>query len=129
MMANGTVTLEVALQAFGIGPGDEVIVPAHTWIATGEAVVVVGATPVIVDIEPDTLCMDPDKIEEAITPKTKAIIPVHLFGSMADMDMAQWIHAVVTDTDPCVLPEQAYTVTRILEGIYESAKTGTVYNF
>ena len=86
MMANGTVTLEVALQAFGIGPGDEVIVPAHTWIATGEAVVVVGATPVIVDIEPDTLCMDPDKIEEAITPKTKAIIPVHLFGSMADMD-------------------------------------------
>jgi len=50
-------------------------------------------------------------------------------GSMADMDMAQWIHAILTDTDPCVLPEQAYTVTRILEGIYESAKTGTVYNF
>ena len=50
-------------------------------------------------------------------------------GSMADKDMAQWINAVVTDTDPCVLPEQAYTVTRILEGIYESAKTGTVYNF
>ena len=86
MMANGTVTLEVAMQAMGIGPGDEVIVPAHTWLATGEAVVVCGATPVIVDIEPDTLCMDPEKIEEAITPRTKAIIPVHLFGSMADMD-------------------------------------------
>ena len=86
MMANGTVTLEVAMQAMGIGPGDEVIVPAHTWLATGEAVVVCGATPVIVDIEPDTLCMDPEKIEAAITPRTKAIIPVHLFGSMADMD-------------------------------------------
>ncbi len=86
MMANGTVTLEVALQALGIGAGDEVIVPAHTWIATGEAPVVVGATPVIVDILPDTLCIDPDKIEAAITPRTNAIIPVHLYGSMADMD-------------------------------------------
>lgn len=86
MMANGTVTLEVAMQALGIGPGDEVIVPAYTWIATGTAVVVCGATPVIVDIDPANLCMDPAKIEEAITPKTKAIIPVHLYGSMADMD-------------------------------------------
>ena len=86
LMANGTVTLEMALLALGVGPGDEVIVPAHTWIATGEAVVYRGATPVIVDIEGDTLCMDPDRFEEAITPKTKAVIPVHLFGSLADMD-------------------------------------------
>ena len=86
LMANGTVTLEMAMQALGVGPGDEVIVPAHTWIATGEAVVHRGATPVIVDIENDTLCMDPDRFEEAITPKTKAVIPVHLFGSMADIE-------------------------------------------
>lgn len=86
MMANGTVTLEMALQAMGVGPGDEVIVPAHTWIATGEAVYYRGAVPVVVDVEPDTLCLDPEKLEEAITPKTKCIIPVHLFGSMADMD-------------------------------------------
>lgn len=86
LMANGTVTLEMAMLALGVGPGDEVIVPAHTWLATGEAVVYRGATPVIVDIENDTLCMDPDRFEEAITPKTKAVIPVHLFGSMADMD-------------------------------------------
>ena len=86
LMANGTVTLEMALLALGVGPGDEVIVPAHTWIATGAAVVFCGATPVIVDIENDTLCMDPDHFEEAITPKTKAVIPVHLFGSMADID-------------------------------------------
>ena len=86
MMANGTVTLEMALQAFNIGPGDEVIVPALTWLATGEAVSYRGATPVVVDIEPDTLCMDPAKFEAAITPKTKAVIPVHIFGSIADMD-------------------------------------------
>ena len=86
MMANGTVTLECALIALGVGPGDEVIVPAHTWLATGEAVVYVGATPVIVDIEPTTLCMDPAAFEAAITPRTKAVIPVHLFGSMADLD-------------------------------------------
>jgi len=86
MMANGTVTLECALVALGVGPGDEVIVPAHTWLATGEAVVYVGATPVIVDCEPTTLCMDPAAFEAAITPKTKAVIPVHLYGSMADLD-------------------------------------------
>lgn len=86
LMANGTVTLEVALQALGIGPGDEVIVPALTWLATGIAPLYVGATPVIVDIEEDTLCLDPVKVEEAITEKTKAIIPVHLFGSIADME-------------------------------------------
>ena len=86
MMANGTVTLECALRAFGVGPGDEVIVPAQTWIATAMAVIYLGATPVIVDIEPDTLCMDPKAFEAAITKKTKAVIPVHLFGSMADLD-------------------------------------------
>jgi len=86
MMANGTVTLELSLKALGIGEGDEVLVPGETWLATGEAVVYRGATPVVVDIEPDTLCMDPEKMEQAITSKTKAVIPVHIFGSMANMD-------------------------------------------
>ena len=85
-MCNGTTTLECALIALGIGPGDEVIVPGVTWIATAQAPLYVGATPVIVDIDPNTLCIDPVKIEEAITPRTKAIIPVHLFSSVADMD-------------------------------------------
>jgi L-glutamine:2-deoxy-scyllo-inosose/3-amino-2,3-dideoxy-scyllo-inosose aminotransferase len=85
-MVNGTVTLECALLAAGIGEGDEVIVPALTWIATAMAVCYVGAIPVFVDIEPTTLCLDPQKTEAAITPKTKAIIPVHLYGSMADVD-------------------------------------------
>jgi L-glutamine:2-deoxy-scyllo-inosose/3-amino-2,3-dideoxy-scyllo-inosose aminotransferase len=85
-MINGTVTLQCALAAYGIGPGDEVIVPALTWYATAMAAHYVGALPVFVDIEPDTLCIDPARIEAAITPRTKAIIPVHLYGSMADLD-------------------------------------------
>lgn len=85
-MSNGTVTIESALHALGIGPGDEVIVPALTWIATAMAVHYVGATPVFADIEADTWCIDPAKIESAITPATKAVIPVHLYGSMADME-------------------------------------------
>lgn len=85
-MVNGTVTLEGALQSLGVGPGDEVIVPSWTWMATALAVIYVGATPVFVDGEADTFCMDPAAVEAAITPKTKAIIPVHLFGSMADME-------------------------------------------
>jgi len=85
-MANGTVTLQCALGACGIGPGDEVIVPSLTWVATATAVHYVGATPVFVDIDKDTLCLDPDKVVPAITKNTKAIIPVHLYGSMADLD-------------------------------------------
>ncbi len=85
-MVNGTVTLEAALEALGVGRGDEVIVPALTWIATAMAAVYVGAKPVFVDIEPDTLCLDPEKFAAAITPKTKAVIPVHLYGSMANLD-------------------------------------------
>lgn len=86
MMVNGTVTLEGALHVLGVGQGDEVIVPGLTWMATAMAVIYVGATPVFVDIEPDTLCLDPEKVKAAITRRTKAIIPVHLYGGMADMD-------------------------------------------
>lgn len=85
-MMNGTVTLQCALAAYGIGLGDEVIVPALTWYATAMAAYYLGATPVFVDVEPDTLCIDPARIKAAITERTKAIIPVHLYGSMADMD-------------------------------------------
>jgi len=85
-MVNGTVTLESALLALGIGPGDEVIVPSWTWMATGMAPVYVGATPVFADGEKDTFCLDPEAFEAAITPRTRAVIPVHLFGSMADLD-------------------------------------------
>ncbi len=85
-MVNGTVTLQCALGALGVGPGDEVIVPALTWMATAMAVHYTGATPVFVDIAPDTLCLDPEKTRQALTSRTRAIIPVHLYGSMADLD-------------------------------------------
>jgi len=83
--ANGTDSIEILLQAMGIGAGDEVIVPAYSWISTSEAVSNVGAKPVFVDIEEDYYCINPKLIEEKITDKTKAIIPVHFYGQPADM--------------------------------------------
>jgi len=85
-VCNGTVALHLALVALGLGKGDEVIVPDFTMIATAFAVCYTGATPVFVDADPKTWNIDVSKIEEKITPRTKAIIPVHLFGLMCDMD-------------------------------------------
>jgi len=85
-VTNGTAALEVCLRALGIGCGDEVIVPPYTFIATASSVLSVSATPVFVDIEAESLNIDPSRIEEAITPRTKAIIPVHIAGRPADMD-------------------------------------------
>ena len=85
-VTNGTAALEVSLRAAHIGCGDEVIVPPYTFIATATAVLSVGATPVFVDVEEESLNIDPTKIEEAITPRTRAIIPVHIAGCPADMD-------------------------------------------
>ena len=84
-VSNGTVGLHLALCALGIGPGDEVIVPDLTFVASANAVRTAGATPVIVDVCRDTYCIDPAAVENAITGKTKAIMPVHLYGHPADM--------------------------------------------
>lgn len=85
-VSNGTESLSLILRALGIGTGDEVIVPAMTFVATAEAVSHVGATPVFVDIDPWTHTMDPSKLENVITERTRAIIPVHIFGQCADMN-------------------------------------------
>jgi perosamine synthetase len=84
--SSGTGALHLALAALGIGPGDEVIVPDLTWVATANAVLYVGATPVFADVEPDTWCLDPASFEAAITERTRAVMPVHLYGHPARMD-------------------------------------------
>jgi UDP-2-acetamido-2-deoxy-ribo-hexuluronate aminotransferase len=84
--ANGTDALQIAMMSLGLVPGDEVISSDFTFIATVETIALLKLTPVMVDVLPDTFCIDPDKIEKAISPKTKAIIPVHLFGQSCDMD-------------------------------------------
>lgn len=91
--ANGTDALQIAQMAFGIGPGDEVITPGFTYIATAETVALLGAKPVYVDIDPRTYNLDPQLLEAAITPRTKAIIPVSLYGQCADFDAINAIAA------------------------------------
>lgn len=85
-VGNGTDAIELALRAAGIGPGDEVIIPVNTFIATAEAVSRIGAVPVFVDVDADYLLIDPAAVEAAITPRTRAIVPVHLFGQVAPME-------------------------------------------
>jgi len=85
-VGTGTDALALALRALGIGPGDEVILPANTFIATAEAVSRIGAVPVLVDVDPEHLLIDPLLTEKAITARTKAIAPVHLFGQTAPME-------------------------------------------
>ncbi|MBU1975629.1 MAG: DegT/DnrJ/EryC1/StrS family aminotransferase [Nanoarchaeota archaeon] len=90
-VANGTVAVELALRVLGVGKNDEVIIPANTFIATSESVTAVGARCVFVDVEEDSMNIDSEKVEQAITPKTKAIIAVHLYGRMANMEKLQEI--------------------------------------
>src|SRR5262249_18811847 len=85
-VANGSAALLVALEALGVGPGDEVIVPGLTWVANGSAVVRARAIPILVDIDPDTLCVSVHAARRAVSPRTRAICVVHLYSAMADMD-------------------------------------------
>jgi dTDP-4-amino-4,6-dideoxygalactose transaminase len=101
---SGTSALHLSLLAAGVGPGDEVITVPFTFVATVAAIEYAGAKPVLVDVEPEFLTMDPAKLEAAITPRTKAIIPVHLFGQPADMDSIMAIakkHGLVVIEDAC----------------------------
>lgn len=102
--ANGTDALQIALMALGVGPGDEVITPAFSYIATAEATVLLGAKPVYVDIDPVTYNVDPGSIVAAITPRTKAIIPVSLYGQPADFDA---INSIARDHDLPVIEDGA----------------------
>lgn len=85
-VTNGTLALEVVLPALGVGEGDEVIIPDYTFLATASAVLAVNAVPVMVDVEADSFCIDPEAVEAAVTPRTKAVVAVHLAGHPADLD-------------------------------------------
>jgi dTDP-4-amino-4,6-dideoxygalactose transaminase len=103
-MGNGTLALMAIFTGIGLEPGDEVITVSHTFAATANAILSTGATPVFVDIEPDTYLIDAKKIERAITSRTRAICPVHLFGLVADMDMIRAIadrHGLIVVEDAC----------------------------
>jgi len=118
-VTNGTAALQLVLQGLGVGPGDEVITVAHTFIATAEAINAAGARPVFVDIDPLSYTMDPTKLEKAITSKTRAIIPVHLYGQPADMDAINAIaatHGIPVIEDSC----QAHGAE------YKSRRTGSL---
>ncbi len=84
--ANGTDALQIAMMALGLQPGDEVITPSFTYIATTEVIALLRLTPVFVEVDPKTFCIDPAALEKVITPKTKAIVPVHLYGQAAPME-------------------------------------------
>src|SRR5688500_985831 len=84
--ANGTDALQIAMIALDLKPGDEVITPSFTYIATTEVIALLNLKPVFVDVDPKTFCIDPEAIEKSITPKTKAIVPVHLYGQAANME-------------------------------------------
>jgi len=114
-----TGAIHLALMALGVKAGDEVIVPEITWIATVEPVLYIGAVPVFADVRADTWCIDPAKIERLITPRTKAIIPVHVYGNLADMDP---IMAIARKHDLAVLEDAA-------EGLgseYNGVKAGSI---
>lgn len=103
--ANGTAAIEVVLKALGIGPGDEVIVPSYTYVGTATAVLQVNAIPVFADVDPDTYNIDPQRVREVITDRTKAIIPVHFSGQPADMDA---ILDIARENDLYVIEDAAH---------------------
>lgn len=112
---SGTDALKIALQACGIGPGDEVITPAFTFVASVEVIAQLGATPVFVDIEPDTFNIDPKKIAAAITPRTKAVMPIHLFGQLA---APMEIKRIADEHGLTVIEDSAQALDNSCEGVY-----------
>ncbi len=111
--ANGTSSLHAILSCADIGPGDEVILPSHTFIATAESVVQAGATPIFAEINPDTWLIDPSDVEKRVTSKTKAIIPVHLYGAPAPMDE---LNALACDKELLVIEDAAQAHGALYKG-------------
>jgi UDP-2-acetamido-2-deoxy-ribo-hexuluronate aminotransferase len=117
--ANGTDALQIAMMALGLKPGDELILPVHTYVATAEVIALLGLTPVFVDVYPDTFNIDVSQVESKITKKTKAIVPVHLYGQCADMDS---LMTIASKHDLYVIEDAAQSIG----AKYKNAYSGTI---
>jgi UDP-2-acetamido-2-deoxy-ribo-hexuluronate aminotransferase len=121
--ANGTDALQIALMALGLVPGDEIITPSFTYIATTEVIALLGLKPVFVDVDKDTFCIDPSLIEAAVTPKTKAIVPVHLYGQTSNMEA---IMEIATKHNLFVIEDNAQAIGSDYHMPSGDVKSGTI---
>lgn len=121
--ANGTDALQIALMALDLKPGDEIITPSFTYIATTEVIALLGLKPIFVDVDKDTFCIDPDLIEAVITPKTKAIVPVHLYGQTSNMEA---IMGIATKHNLYVIEDNAQAIGSDYHMPNGDVKSGTI---
>ena len=127
MTPNCTTAIHLLLTGLGIGPGDEVIIPDCTWIASGAAITYLGATPVFCDIDPENWCLDPESVRQCITPATKAVIAVNLFGNMPDMDA---ITALCEEKEIYLIEDAAEAVGSVYKGVRAGKfGIGSVFSF
>lgn len=125
-VANGTDALQIAMMALGLERGDEVIVPAFTYVATAEVIALLGLVPVMVDVDPDTFNVDPAAVEAALTPRTRAIVPVHLFGQACDMAP---LRTLAEARDLYLVEDTAQAIGADYHGDGLSGKAGTLSHF
>ncbi|EMF0717634.1 UDP-4-amino-4-deoxy-L-arabinose aminotransferase [Citrobacter freundii] len=125
-VCSATAGMHITLMALGVGEGDEVITPSMTWVSTLNMIVLLGATPVMIDIDRDTLMVAPEQIEAAITPRTKAIIPVHYAGAPADLDA---IYAIGERYGIPVIEDAAHAVGTLYKGRHVGARGTAIFSF
>src|ERR671934_1725515 len=121
-VANGTEALTIALRALGVGPGDDVVVPSFSFYASAEAIPPTGATPVFCDIDPETFCVTPDTVRAALTPRTKAVIAVDLFGNVAPVEEIEALGVPVVE-------DAAQAAGSVLEDGRRPGALGTIATF
>lgn len=125
-VCSATAGMHITLMALGIGAGDEVITPSMTWVSTLNMIVLLGASPVMIDVDRDTLMVTPEQIEAAITPRTKAIVPVHYAGAPADLDA---IYAIGERYGIPVIEDAAHAVGTLYKGRHVGACGTAIFSF